>query len=162
MARHARHRMAADLTRLPDAPPPTPGARPPREGDLHEAELLAQLMLDSYKGTIDDDGDTLEFARSEVTKLLRGDWGAFRADRSEVVERAGRLAAATLVTTVDGAPFLAFSMTAPEWKRHGLARAGLQRVMRTLAAQGETSLWLVVTEGNTPAERLYESLGFRP
>jgi ribosomal protein S18 acetylase RimI-like enzyme len=51
-------------------------------------------------------------------------------------------------------------MTAPDDKRQGLARAGLTRVMRTLALRGEQKLHLVVTPSNQPAVALYTSLGF--
>ncbi len=42
----------------------------------------------------------------------------------------------------------------------GLGAALLRQVMAQLAADGESSLSLVVTEGN-PARQLYERLGFR-
>ena len=44
--------------------------------------------------------------------------------------------------------------------RQGLARATLERSMRTLYRDGERELWLVVTLANAPARRLYESLSF--
>lgn len=129
-----------------------------RAGD---AEGLARLMLDSYRGTIDDvPPGTIEFARAEVARLLSGEWGAFLGDVSLVAEREGELAHATLVALVDGVPFLAFSMTAPEWKRKGLARAGLVRTMNALLDAGHERIRLVVTVGNEGAERLYGEMGF--
>ena len=117
-------------------------------------------MLDAYAGTIDDAGnETIETARAEVVKLQRGDFGALDAV-SVAVEREGALASATIVTRERGEPLLAFSMTAPRWKRCGLARAGLLHVMHALHQRGEARLHLVVTAGNTPAENLYRSLGF--
>lgn len=150
------------------------GARVPVASD---AAALARLMLDSYAGTIDDAGETLQDAVGEVAKLLAGDFGAFDAAASLVVQRdgpAGRsLASATLITRNTGTmkgpigvtigvgeAFLAFSMTAPAFKRQGLARAGLVAVMSRLRDQGEARLHLVVTRANLPALRLYESLGF--
>lgn len=150
---------------------PLDGARGPQAED---AEALATLMIDAYHGTIDDGGETIEFAREEVARLLSHQWGRFDvgdAAASVVVEREGELASATLVTHLSGTewpsatswdtgPFIAFSMTSPRWQRLGLARAGLLRAVTKLTQRGEKTLKLVVTRGNEPAERLYESLGF--
>lgn len=143
------------------------GARAPVAGD---AAGLARLMFDAYAGTIDDAGESLEDAQREVAKLFAGEFGAFDAEASLVVERAGTgtLASATLITRNTGSmkgpigvgeAFLAFSMTAPAFKRQGLARAGLIAVMARLQQRGEARLHLVVTRGNVAA-LLYESVGF--
>lgn len=167
--------MTARLSDVPLAPArqvdaDLSGARVPVASD---AAALARLMLDSYAGTIDDSGETLQDAVGEVAKLLAGDFGAFDAAASLVVERdaaAGpTLASATLITRNTGTmkgpigvgeAFLAFSMTAPAFKRQGLARAGLVAAMSRLRDHGEARLHLVVTRANVPALRLYESLGF--
>ena len=78
----------------------------------------------------------------------------------QVVVRDGVVVAATLVTEYGGLPLIAFSMTAPPWKRRGLARAGLLRTMARLRDAGRERADLAVTETNEPARRLYESLGF--
>lgn len=131
--------------------------RPPVPED---AEALAVLMLDAYRGTIDGEGGTLDDARGEIQRLWNGEYGQFRPECSGVVEREGRPVSATLITLWKGLPFLSFSMTAPQWKRHGLARAGLKRAMNRLMDAGENRLRLVVTSGNVAAESLYRSLGF--
>lgn len=151
--------MCAQLTDLPAAPSSEWDhlARAPRAED---AEQLAVLMYTSYRGTIDDSGETLDDARGEVQKLLTDQFGRFDGARSVVYEMDGALGAATILTRWRDAPFVAFSMTAPEWKRRGLARAGLVRAMRALADDGEREVRLLVTAGNVGAERLYASLGF--
>ncbi len=138
------------------------GGRLPRADD---AEALATLMYDAYRGTIDDTGETREDTCVEVEKLFRGDFGALDIPASLVVERDGKLASATIVTRdrtkyATGEAFVAFSMTAPEWKRQGLARLGLLHVISLLRGRGEPRVHLLVTCENTPAVRLYESLGF--
>ena len=51
-------------------------------------------------------------------------------------------------------------MTSPRWKGKGLARHLIRESMLAIRNGGETTLGLVVTAGNTPAEHLYESMGF--
>jgi len=138
--------------------PPLAGAR--RVDPAGDREGLARLMLDAYRGTVDDDGETEADALAVIDQLLAGEFGAYDAEASEVVERDGRPVAATLLTEWDGGPFVAFSMTHPEWQRRGFARGGLLRAMGHLAARGETRLDLVVTAANEPAAALYRSLGF--
>lgn len=131
--------------------------RPPAAGD---AEGLARLMLDAYRGSVDDAGETLEDARSEIRLLTTGRYGRFDPDASEVAIHEGTPVAATLLTHYEGAPMLAFSLTLPAWRRRGLARGGILRAVRRLRDAGYDSLSLAVTVGNAPAVRLYESLGF--
>lgn len=138
--------------------PPLLGARPV---DLAgDRPALAVLFLDAYRGTVDDEGETEADALAAVDALFAGAFGTFDAASSEIVEREGRLVAATLLTRWEGAPFVAFSLTDPGSQRQGLARAGLLRAMAALSARGETRLDLVVTATNDRAVALYERLGF--
>ncbi len=41
-----------------------------RQPTLADDAALAALMLDAYRGTIDDDGETLEDASTEIQHLL--------------------------------------------------------------------------------------------
>ncbi|MFO0836697.1 MAG: GNAT family N-acetyltransferase [Phycisphaerales bacterium] len=152
-----RRKLAADFAVSIPPPPTDSGARKVTHAD---AEALSHLMLEAYRGTIDDGGETLDDARAEVRKTLDGGYGAFDFDASELIERDLRVVAGTIVTHYQGLPMIAFSLTLPEWRRQGLARAGLRRAMQRLAQAGHQRVQLAVTSGNTPAERLYESLGF--
>lgn len=152
-----RFKLAASLHQTFPPTSPDPLARPPESGDRAQ---LAALMYEAYHGTIDDGGESLEYAASEVEKLFAGDYGIFNREVSEVILREGRIVAASLVTTYEGLPLLAFSMTVPDWKRQGLARAGLVRTLWRLKRAGLPTIQLAVTQGNTPAENLYASLGF--
>lgn len=125
-----------------------------------DAEALAVLMLDAYAGTVDDEGATLEQAREEVRKTFANEYGRYDASSSRVLERHGVLANATIITSYREHPLIAFSMTAPAFKRRGLARAGMSQAIAALAASGASQVQLIVTKANTPAVRLYESLGF--
>lgn len=150
-----RYTMAARVMRREvDA---DPGSRAPVAAD---APALAALMLAAYRGTIDDEGESPEETLQVVQQLFASEFGTMLWNISEVTERDGRLVAATMCTVWEGRPFVAFMVTAPEFKGQGLARAGLMRAINRLATAGDPVLRLVVTAGNTPAERLYTTLGF--
>ncbi|MHC4992896.1 MAG: GNAT family N-acetyltransferase [Planctomycetota bacterium] len=140
--------------------PQAPSAVPWRRVRNDDAEALARLMLAAYRGTIDDEGGMIDDARGEVARLLDGAYGELLPSCSIVTEEGDSLTSACLVTVYEGAPFVAFSMTDPAHKRHGLARACLQLAINALVQRGDASLRLMVTRGNEPAERLYELLGF--
>lgn len=143
---------------LPPAPP-DPLARPVTRAD---AGHIAALMFASYHATPDDEGQGPADAAAETDRLLDGAYGPFDFDASEITFRGDQPASATLVTRYQGDALIAFSMTAPSWKRRGLARAGLIRTLARLAAAGHPAAHLAVTPHNTPARALYASLGFRP
>jgi GNAT superfamily N-acetyltransferase len=158
----ARHRlmMVARVQRreVADAAPGLV-VRAPTHAD---AEAIAGLVLDAYRGTIDDEGETPAETLDMVRQLFAGEYGVMLWNVSELTFDAGRPVAATMCTVWQGRPFVAFMVTAPAWKGRGLARAGLARAINRLAAAGDPLVRLVVTEGNVPAERLYADLGFVP
>jgi len=135
--------------------------RSPRESDK---ETLAILLYAAYRGTIDDDGETFADALAEVEKVFDCTYGAFLPDCSFVIEEGEYIASASLITWWEphDAPLVAFTMTRPEAQGRGLAGALLRMSMNALLDRGYERLTLIVTDGNTPAQRLYASLGFRP
>jgi ribosomal protein S18 acetylase RimI-like enzyme len=118
-------------------------------------------MLDSYQGKVDYEGETFEDARAEIDRTLAGEYGTFILSASVVAEDDRGLVGASLVTLDEGLPFLAFAMTHPRMKTRGVASALVAHSLDRLQASGWESVRLVVTEGNEPAIRLYEKLGFR-
>lgn len=139
-----------------------PGHGTPRRVRTSDKEALAILLFAAYRGTIDDEGDTLADALAEIEKTWSGAYGRFLPECSFVIEQGEFLASACLVSFFEphDAPLVVFLMTRPEAKRQGLARRVLKRSMEALAADGYARLTLVVTDGNDPAQRLYASLGF--
>ena len=121
---------------------------------------LSQLMFAAYRGSIDDDGESLSDAEASVRATLNGEHGDFLDDCSFVALESDHPVAATLVTMLDREPLLAQVYTSPERRSQGLGRALIQFSMNALILRGESELNLVVTSGNEAAERLYESLGF--
>jgi len=152
----SRHQMTRLLTRDDCAMPPESGRA------LHESDTLplAKLMLDAYRGTIDDEGESLDDAIGVVKSLFKGVFGVLDTGASVVFAEKGNLLAATIVTHHEDHPLVAFSMTHPTATRRGLARRGLRHAIGQLARSGCRDLRLVVTSGNLAAEALYASEGF--
>ncbi|MBE0635550.1 GNAT family N-acetyltransferase [Candidatus Bipolaricaulota bacterium] len=128
-----------------------------------DSEDLAILLYASFRGTIDDEGETHADARKEIDKTFKGEYGLWLPECSFVLEQGGFLASACLISWYEpsAAPFVVFTMTRPEYKGQGMARYLLKRSINALIAQGYSHLELLVTDGNTPAQTLYASLGFQ-
>ena len=125
-----------------------------------DREQIAALMLDAYRGTIDDEGESIVEARAEIDKTIHGEYGKFLPDYSRVVVRDNRIISAILVTEWQGNPFLVFAMTAKAWQRKGLSKSCMINVMQDLYESQYSILRLSVTTKNLPAVNLYVSLGF--
>jgi len=154
-----RRQMRLDLTRAlaPEASGPAP-----RRLTRADAAPLAELMLEAYRGAPDDEGEGPAEARAEVDRTFDGGYGTMSWEASFAIDFDDRpaIAAATVVTFWRDVPLLAFSCTHPAAQRRGLAGRLIRESARALARAGHVRLELVVTLGNTPAERLYEKLGF--
>ncbi len=147
--------------RLPLTPQPLEqswACRPVCQDDI---PALARLLLDAYRGTIDDEGETLDDALRVMESTFAGASGALLEVCSFLIEEWGEPLACTLVTCWRGQPLLAFVMTHPLLKNHGVGRFLLQKSINALLVQGHRELSLFVTEGNLPAQHLYERLGFQ-
>ena len=140
-------------------PPPEAGGRGVEPSD---AAALGELMVAAYRGTVDDEGETLEDAVGEVEGVLDGSYGPLASDASFVVEDDDGLVGASLVAIWDreSRPVLLYLVVRPEAKRRGIGTALLLRSGDALAAAGHPQLDLFVTEANEPAVNLYRKLGF--
>jgi GNAT superfamily N-acetyltransferase len=150
--------MRAPLRPRPE--PPLPEGVVVRAFTPADERPFGDLMADAYAGTIDDPGEPRSSHRAEARRTVAGEYGAVDWGSSLVaVTIAGALVAASVVTDNRGLPLLAFAMTAPGWRNHGLGTALLVRTANRLHAAGHEQWTLAVTVGN-PAQRLYERLGF--
>lgn len=148
-----RGRMRALL--CPITAPVIVGMRRPTQAD---ERALAALMMRAYVGTIDYEGEDEADALAEIRDTLSGGRGPFLWSASNVIEREGVLASATLVIRWHNQPLVAFTMTDARFKRQGLGRACMLSTMRQLHAAGESELHLFVTLANDEAVGLYRSL----
>lgn len=127
---------------------------------IDHAEALGKLMDASYRGTIDHEGETPEQCYEEMKGTIEGKYGSLIESASFVSMDGPIAASACLITLWKGEPLLAFSMTDPAYQGKGLASLLIQKSISALRLAGLPELYLVVTEGNAPAEHLYSKLGF--
>jgi L-amino acid N-acyltransferase YncA len=154
--------------RLSDFVPPN-ASRDDNELELSpvqaaDASSLAELMLDAYRGTIDDDGEAYEDALAEVHAYLNGERGNppwLTMSRQAFVNT--RLVGACLVAewSKRQLPIIAYVLTRAEWKRRGIGRHVLSSVLKVLREEGFSELRAVITEGNAPSENLFRQFGFQ-
>jgi len=141
--------------------PPVPAGVSVRTTTPDDAEALAVLMDDAYRGAIDAEvGQGLDDARQEIARTFAGAYGELMPEASFLASDGDEIISACLVTRFEGAPFIAFTMTRADRKGRGLSTALLTTTLEALAAAGESHVDLVVTAGNEPAERIHASLGF--
>ncbi|MFN2465702.1 MAG: GNAT family N-acetyltransferase [Candidatus Dormibacteria bacterium] len=143
--------------------PPDPTIRPVRAS---EVGWLGPLLLDAYRGTVDDEGETPEQATAAVEEIAAGENGPLLEEASFVAERDGSIVGASLIIhfTPPGlaapVPLVAQLFVAPPAQRNGVGRRLLMHSIDALAAAGYTELSLGVAEGNHRAIKFYEELGF--
>jgi RimJ/RimL family protein N-acetyltransferase len=129
-----------------------------------DTQALAELMLDAYRGTIDYDDETLDDAVGEVQAYLAGERGGPPLlGASRLAFEGSVLVGACLAGDWQErqGPAIAYVMTRAERKNLGVGQQALCAVLQALGEQGHRRVWAVITEGNTPSERLFGRLGFQ-
>jgi GNAT superfamily N-acetyltransferase len=137
------------------------GASRHRPVERSDAPALGELMLSAYRGTVDDEGETLEDAVAEVGQLLDGSHGPFLFDASFVAADEDGPIGSSLVAIWESVPLLCYLVVHPRAQRRGVGTQLIARTGNALAAAGHPELDLFVTEANEPAVGLYRKLGFR-
>ncbi len=145
-------------------PPGVPADRL-RRAERSDLTGLGELHAKSYHGQFDrylfaEVEDEREDGRRGMQELFDGRWGEFSPAGSWVVEREGHLVGAVISVRGRQGTLIADVMVDPASQGRGLGRRVLSRAIASLHAEGEQRIYLNVTEGNGPAERLYTSLGF--
>ncbi len=106
------------------------------------------------------DPDPLRDAEIAVDEILGGRWGPFRPEGSVVVEREDSPIAQVLTVEAPPGPLVVDVATDPDLRGRGLGYLALSSALASLAAHVPGPVRLNVTEGNEPALRLYDRLGF--
>ena len=118
--------------------------------------LLAALMLDGYRDTIDDEGENQGDALAAVDHYLVN----MVHEHSLVVTNGDRLVAMTFVVIVDGVHYVDPIVVASDHKRMGLGRDAVCIALCSLANSGVDEVGATITDGNTASENLFVGLGF--
>jgi GNAT superfamily N-acetyltransferase len=154
-------RTRSEYRRSLGAPPPAPANRlgahaivPAVEAD---PDALAALLLDAYRGTIDDDGEGEDDARAAIDHYL----GQLVPPYSVIVELDGRPVSLSFVVLVQGRHYIDPVATSAAHKRQGLGVEAVGTSLRRLNRDGVDEVGAVITDGNLASERLFARLGFR-
>jgi ribosomal protein S18 acetylase RimI-like enzyme len=150
-----------------------PAPRPARENarlhlrpmELRDEPQLGELHARAYRGRLDrylfwNDADDATDGAKHTSDLLSGRWGLRVELGSWVGEEDGQLVGAVLSVRTDLGVLIADVMVDPARQGQGIGRAVLLASLSAMTAGGEGPVFLNVTEGNLPAIRLYESVGF--
>lgn len=121
-----------------------------------DRDVLAALMLDSYRGTIDDEGENFDDALEAVDQYM----SRIAREHSFVVTENGRVVAMAFALTVDGAYYVDPIAVAADRKRRRVGRDAVRIVLESLAGEGVTAVGATITDGNVASERLFLGLGF--
>jgi L-amino acid N-acyltransferase YncA len=129
-----------------------------------DASLLAELMIDSYRGTIDYDGETFDDGLAEVNAFFAGERGGPPWLAMSYLALVDSHVVGTCLTgewSERQLPVIAYVLTSANWKKRGVGRQLLCRVLDTLKENGYPEVRAVITEGNTPSENLFLKIGFQ-
>jgi GNAT superfamily N-acetyltransferase len=121
-----------------------------------DRNVLAELLLDAYRDTIDDEGEDIDDALAAVDHYF----SASEHEHSFVVPDGDRVVAMAFVVVVDGVHYVDPIVVAADRKRTGLGRDAVRVLLNALAAAGVTEVGATITDGNTASERLFLGLGF--
>jgi GNAT superfamily N-acetyltransferase len=121
-----------------------------------DRDVLAALMLDAYRGTIDDEGEDFEDALVAVDRCMTG----WVPEHSFVVTEDGRVVAMAFITLGDGVHYVDPIVVAPDRQRTGLGRDAVSILLESLVTAGISEVGATITDGNTASERLFLGLGF--
>lgn len=127
-----------------------------RAVDEADRAACATLLLDAYRGTIDDEGESADDAVAAIDHYF----STIVRPHSFVVVGQERLDAMAFVVVVNGCHYIDPVCTAASAKGGGLGLTAVSRCLASLVAAGVAEVGATITDGNTPSERLFARLGF--
>ena len=128
---------------------------------IGDVKPLGELLMESFRDTVDDEGETPEEAAEEVRVTLQGKYGAFIPEASFFIEEEGKPVSAIIVTLIrENSPLMAFVMTHPRYQKRGMGKYLIQKSINSLVELGYKEYFLGVTKKNYPAVKLYKKMGF--
>lgn len=110
-------------------------------------------MLDAYRNTIDDEGESLDDALVAIDRYFAS---TVRPHSFVVLDGADPVA----FSFVSDTHYIDPVVVASARKRDGLGSAAVQLCLRSLADAGVCEVGATITDGNVASERLFTGLGF--
>ena len=121
---------------------------------------IAQTMLQSYMGTVDQQEETLDEALEEVAKILNDGYGPYIKNASFFIEKNNEACAVICINLWENKPLITEIFVGKSYVNQGLASTLIKRSMHELFLMGHEEIVLYVTVKNVSAVKLYEKLGF--
>lgn len=162
--RFSRSEMTWEPTRARPRPPDA-GDERQRPATRDDLASLAGVHRRAYRRSLDRylflevEDEELDALRA-VREILDGRWGELLDAGSWVAERDGEIVGLVLTVRTDDGALIADVAVEPRLQGTGIARRLLGTAVRSVRAAGADRIYLNVTEGNRPAVRLYQGLGF--
>lgn len=163
---HERYSMIADLRKINL----TKSIVISSEYEIHSfsekwLKEIADVIEDAYKDTEDDrilGSHNTERVYKDLRNLLKGEEKdfVFLKDCSFLATHKGSVVGVVLIALFLNKPLVFDMAVSKRYQGKGIGKALLLRSMKALS-QNYSELTLFVTKGNTRAERLYHSLGFK-
>ena len=123
---------------------------------ISDRSATARLLLEAYRGTIDDEGEGDE----EAVEAIDDYFSHIIWKHSFVVLEGERMIAMSFVVVVDDRHYIDPVATTASDKGRGIGRRAVIASLASLAAAGVAEVGATITDGNTASERLFISLGF--
>lgn len=123
---------------------------------------LAKHFFYSFKGTIDDEDETIAEWLQEVKKSFQGGHGPLLKEHSFYIEEGKKIIGSAVVSLFRGVPLVIYVAVDPDKRGQGLSKKLLQQMFYSFEESSYQEIFLVVTPGNFPAETLYKKMGFKP
>ncbi|HEY5561537.1 MAG TPA: GNAT family N-acetyltransferase [Clostridiaceae bacterium] len=126
--------------------------------DLSE---LALVMLDSFKGSCEDAGESIDDIIEELYSVISGSFAPFISDASYQIKQNGEILSAIMINYYEGSPLISEIFTKKQYRNLGMAGEIIKQSINSLLLVGHNELTLFVDPRNSLAIRLYEKSGFK-
>lgn len=124
--------------------------------DTAERTALATLLLDAYRGTVDDEGEDMADALVAVDEALHH----AIPKHSFVVLDDDLPIAMSFVVVVEGLHYIDPVAVSPGHKRRGIGTMAVRHSLASLADADIAEVGATITDGNVASLRLFTQLGF--